>query len=199
MSTLKKYLLFIAFILFCQLTSAQSQELQQFNQTRLQINKTGMLTLGSWALGNIGTAALLLGKSSGSNKYFYQMNLYWNVVNLTLAGFGYHGAVSSNAGSYNLFNSIKEQYSMEKILLFNAGLDIGYILGGLYLSERSKNNPSRADMLKGFGQSIIFQGSFLFLFDLSMYFIHHGNESKLKNILDQVSFNGNNLQVMFTF
>jgi hypothetical protein len=180
-------------------TLAQSAELTEFNQKRLQINKIGMLTLGGWALGNMGTAAFAIGKASGSNKHFHQMNLYWNVVNLALAGFGYYGAVSGNAHTYDLFNSVKEQYSMEKILLFNAGLDVGYMLGGLYLMERAKNNLHRQEMFKGFGQSIIMQGGFLFLFDLSMYLIHHSQEKMLKNLIDAVSFQGNSLRIVLQF
>lgn len=199
MTVFKKYFLFVAFILICQMACAQSQELQQFNQRRLYINKIGMLTLGGWALGNMGTAALFMGKSSGNNKYFHQMNLYWNVVNLTLAGFGYYGAVSNDPASYSLFNTLKEQYSIEKILLFNAGLDVGYILGGLYLTERAINSQNRTDMLKGFGRSIILQGSFLFLFDLSMYLIHHANENNLKTIIDSLSFTGNSIQLVMRF
>lgn len=177
----------------------QSQELTEFNQKRLQINKIGMLTLGGWALGNMGTAAFAIGRASGSNTYFHRMNLYWNVVNLGLAGFGYYGAVSGNAGSYDLFHSIKEQYGMEKILLFNAGLDVGYMLGGLYLMERAKNSLNRQDMFKGFGQSILMQGGFLFLFDLSMYLIHHSQEKVLKNLVDNISFQGNAIQIVMRF
>ncbi|QHT67556.1 hypothetical protein GXP67_13425 [Rhodocytophaga rosea] len=178
---------------------AQSPELTAFNESRLQINKIGMLTLGSWALGNMGTAAFAIGRASGSNKYFHQMNLYWNVVNLALAGFGYYGAVSGKAGSYDLFHSIKEQYGMEKILLFNAGLDVGYMLGGLYLIERGKNNINKPDLFKGFGQSILMQGGFLFLFDLSMYLIHHSQENNLRNLIDNVSFQGNAIQIVLYF
>jgi hypothetical protein len=196
---IKKFVLFflLSGIYFTAL--AQSPELTEFNQKRLQINKIGMLTLGGWALGNMGTATFAIGRASGSNKYFHQMNLYWNAVNLALAGFGYYGAVSANHGSYDLFHSIKQQYGIEKILLFNTGLDVGYILGGLYLTERAKNSLNRQDLFRGFGQSILMQGGFLFLFDLSMYFIHHRQEKVLKNLIDNVSFNGKGLQIVLQF
>ena len=95
------------------------------------------------------------------------MNLAWNSVNLVIAGFGYYNAL--NAGSdLTLLETFAEQKGIENILLLNAGLDVGYMLGGLYLLERSKNVGKRQDILKGFGQSIILQGGFLFAFDVIM-------------------------------
>lgn len=195
----KKYILLLVCILLYLTGFSQSQELQMFNQERLQINRIGMLTLGGWALGNMGTAAFSLGKASGSNKYFHQMNIYWNVVNLALAGFGYYEASTADPLTYNLFGSLKEHYAMEKILLFNAGLDVGYMAGGLYLMERAKNSQHRQELFKGFGQSVIIQGGFLFMFDLTMYFLHHANESVIKGLLSNVSFQGNAIHIILRF
>lgn len=70
--------------------------------------------------------------------------------------------------------------------MFNAGLDVGYVLGGLYLTERAKSAAKNPERLRGFGQSIVLQGGFLFVFDLAMYLIvnHHGRllEPLLKNV-----------------
>ena len=194
----KQYVLFL-FLLLCLSAVAQSPELQEFNQKRLQITKIGMLTLGGWAIGNIGTAALSLSQASGSNKHFHQMNLYWNTVNLAIAGFGYYGASQSDPLSYNLLSSLKEHYTMEKILLLNAGLDVAYMTGGFYLIERAKNNQKREALFKGFGQSVIMQGGFLLVFDTAMYFIHQSNLGILKNIISSMSFNGNSLYLTFRF
>ena len=195
----KKQCVLFLFLLLSLPALAQSPELQQFNQKRLQITKIGMLTLGGWAIGNIGTAALALSQASGSNKHFHQMNLYWNAVNLAIAGFGYYGASQSDPLTYNLFSSLKEHYSMEKILLLNAGLDVAYLTGGFYLLERSKNSQNREALFKGFGNSIILQGGFLLVFDTAMYFIHHTNIGVLKNIISSMSFNGNSLYLSFRF
>jgi hypothetical protein len=158
-----------------------------------------MLTLGSWALGNIGTGAVMMGNTSGSTKYFHQMNLYWNVVNLALAGFGYYSAATSDPASYNLFTSLKEHYSMEKILLLNAGLDVAYITAGFYLLEKSKNATQKRDMFKGFGQSVILQGGFLLLFDTVLYVVHHSQVKVLKSIVGHVSFSGDGVGVILKF
>jgi hypothetical protein len=195
-----KYLLPAVLLCLSCITYAQENtELLTFNQKRLQTNKIGMLTLGSWALVNIGTGAIAASQAVGSNKHFHQMNAYWNVVNLALAGFGYYGSITADPASFNLFASIKEHYGMEKILLLNAGLDVGYIVTGLYLTERAKNSVSQADRLKGFGQSITLQGSFLLVFDAAMFLIHNSHIKQLKSVLDNITFNGNTVGVALHF
>lgn len=106
-------------------------------------------------------------------------------VNLVIAGFGYYNAL--NAGSdLTLLETFAEQKGIENILLLNAGLDVGYMLGGLYLLERSKNVSKRQDMLKGFGQSIMLQGGFLFAFDVIMVIVHRNNWKSFTPIIDSM-------------
>ncbi len=94
---IRHILLASLFIMSCTAYAQESKEaLLSFNQKRLQTNKIGMLTLGSWALFNIGTGVLASRQATGSNKHFHQMNAYWNVANLALAGFGYYGSANSD-------------------------------------------------------------------------------------------------------
>jgi hypothetical protein len=60
---------------------------------------------------------------------------------------------------------------MKQVLLFNAGLDVAYIVGGAYLRERGRSRPDKADQLRGYGKSIMVQGGFLLAFDLVNYVI----------------------------
>jgi hypothetical protein len=50
---LKKYILPAVLSLFSLKAPAQTNELTDFNQRRLRINKAGMFTLGTWAVGNM--------------------------------------------------------------------------------------------------------------------------------------------------
>jgi len=154
---------------------AQSDKLiQSFEQQRQDINKTGMLVLGSWAAGNIliGTYGSL--KAKGEAKYFHQFNAMWNVVNLGIATFGYLNAVNSDPASMTNVEILKDYNSLQSFLLLNAGLDAAYIMTGFYLKERSKNSSS-AERLKGYGNSLLLQGGFLLVFDVALYFIHQSN------------------------
>lgn len=191
-----KTIVILIALLFVNL-NAQSQNLEAFNSKRLKVNKSGMKILGAWAITNMAISPVLRNQVSGSDKYFYDMNLYWNAVNLLIAGVGYIGAVKDDPSGYSLKSSLKEQHAIEKILLFNMALDVGYVVTGFYLDERGtrKNNLR----LQGYGDSLKLQGAFLAVFDLFFYLAHHKNATQLYNILDTVSpaTNGIGLSVRF--
>jgi hypothetical protein len=165
---------------------AQDNSLIGFNQSRQKINKIGMLTLGGWAVGNIITGAVMRSRTEGITQKFHEMNIYWNTFNLGLAGAGLYSALRSPTDGLSVYGSWQEQSSIEKTLLFNAGLDVGYILGGLYLNERGKNTEKNSELLQGFGRSVILQGGFLMAFDLTMYFIHRHNAGKHKALFENI-------------
>ena len=178
----------LVLLLFLCIHDLSAQSLTDFNQKRLDINKTGMLILGSWALGNMVINPLLGRGAIGERKYFYQMNTAWNAVNLAIAGFGYFNALRTDPSSFGLWESISEQNKMETILLVNSALDLGYMLGGLYLIERSKNTVNRPERLKGFGQGLILQGAFLMVFDISLFLAHQHHASELPVFLEGLTF-----------
>ncbi|NJL14392.1 MAG: hypothetical protein HC913_16210 [Microscillaceae bacterium] len=170
-----KFLLFLGFFAIPgSLLWAQNAglDLANFNQKRLQISKAGMITLGSWALGNMLLGGIMRTRTEGVTQRFHEMNIYWNAVNLGLAGFGLYAALRGQS-DLGVLATWQEQAATEKILLFNAGLDVGYILGGLYLTERSRRPEVRQATLKGFGRSLMLQGAFLLVFDVSLYLAHH--------------------------
>ncbi len=61
----------------------------------------------------------------------------------------------------------------ENIYLINAGLDLLYVTGGAWMVSASSNSTENEDMLRGYGQSVIIQGAFLFLFDLTKFGIQY--------------------------
>ena len=156
-----------------------------------------MIVLGSWAIANIGTGVSLRGSSKGSMRHFHEMNIYWNLVNLGLAGVGVYAAVSGEVEGLSLAESMNEQQKMEKILLFNAGLDIGYILGGLYMMERSKRSDSQR--LKGFGKSVILQGTFLFMFDLGFFMVQNQQAKPIYELLSHLSLSESGVGLRLNF
>lgn len=157
-------------------------DLLHFDQARLGHQRTAMLVLGGWAAGNIATGLTWRSRSTGQNRYFHEMNALWNGVNLGIAALGYWSA-GHVADSPTLYGAINEHYGFQKILLLNAGLDLGYMAGGLYLMERAKNTDQRPERLRGYGRSILLQGAFLFAFDLANYFISAGREKEVRMLL----------------
>ena len=177
---------------------SQNLTLPNFNQERLDLNRKGMVVLGSWAGVNMITNGILLSNSSGSDKYFYQMNVYWNVMNGALAGLGVLGA-KKKQGSLSAFQTLEEQSSTEKTFFINTGLDVAYVMTGVYLLEKSKNSIDNKDMLKGYGQSVILQGGFLLLFDGIMYGVHRSHLKKGSAIFENITFTGNQVGFVWRF
>ena len=172
--------------------------LSNFNQERLDLNRKGLTILGSWAGANLITNGILLTNASGSDKYFYQMNVYWNVVNGALAGLGVLQAKKTQA-NLSPFQTLEEQSSTEKTFLVNTGLDVAYVMTGVYLLEKSKNSIDSQEKLKGYGQSVILQGGFLLLFDGIMYGVHRSHLKKGKAIFENLSFTGNSVGFVWRF
>lgn len=196
---MKKLLLLSTLICLSTLLYSQSLNLMDYNRARLDRQKTGMLVLGGWAVVNIAGGLALSGQKEGVDKYFHLMNAGWNGVNLAIAGFGYYSALHTDPGSYDLYATIQEQHKFQKILLFNAGLDLAYMAGGLYLTEKSKTSTKNPDQLKGFGRSIMLQGAFLFVFDVVNYSIHASHNSELAPLLSSIYFTGSEAGLVFSF
>jgi len=197
---MKKLLLFNIFLAFAWVTWAQNDILLNLNEQRLQKQRVSMLVLGGWAVGNIAVGSVLASQREGVDKNFHLMNAGWNVVNLGLATLGYINAVKTDPASLDTYATIQAQGSIEKILLLNTGLDVGYMLGGLYLIERSKNATKNPERLEGFGKSIILQGGFLFVFDLAAYFVHSKTRSGVwQDMLTSVYFDGSQMGLVLQF
>lgn len=175
---------------------AQSPSISQAYEKDVKIRKTGMAILGTWAVGNMITGAIGRSQASGQTAYFHEMNLIWNVVNLGIAGAGYYFTASGDVPE-NASALLNDQVSFQKTLLFNAGLDLAYIAGGFYLMERAKNTTNRPERLKGYGKSVILQGSFLFVFDVILHTIHSKQSSQISDFLSHVQIGPNQLWVVF--
>ncbi len=194
---MKKIVYIFGILLLLQnISSAQEVHKDRLNFQRNQINRYAMITLGSWAVGNMAVNGALYRSGEKDRKYFYEMNIAWNAVNLAIAGFGLYGALHPDT-TLTLFESIKQQANIEKILLFNAGLDVAYMMTGFYLKERAKNTLKHHDRLRGYGNSLLLQGGFLFLFDVAVYFIHTGNHELMKKLLDHVMISPGTVSFMF--
>ena len=156
-----------------------------------------MKVLGGWALANIAVGSVAFYRTKGATKYFSQMNVYWNIINIGIATAGFYGAKEALNKQLTLAQSIREQHQAEQILLFNAGLDVAYIAGGFYLGQRGINKNS--ERLRGYGNAVILQGAFLMLFDSTMFAIqnHHGkNADRFLNKV-MISFNGNQAGLLY--
>jgi hypothetical protein len=177
---------------------AQTTDPNLFYREQIQINQDGMKVLGGWAAANMIASGIATGQTQGSSKYFHQMNIYWNIVNGGLVALS---VLQANKQLQHLPDNWEAnralQKKVEKLFLINSGLDLVYIGTGAYLLNRSTSTSS--EMLKGYGQSLILQGGFLFLFDGAMYLLHHKHGLKHSKLLNQIAFDGQRISVRWVF
>lgn len=195
----KEILLTFCFISFAMIAFGQITDLSQFNEVRLSTNTKGLTVLGTWAAGNLAFGTVMMTQTEGENRYFHQMNAAWGGINLAIAGFGYYNAITGDASSLSLLETITEQHNIQKTLMLNIGLDAAYMLGGAYMIGRSKTTLDNPERLSGFGKSIIMQGAFLFAFDIGFYVAHHLNDAKLSPFIEGLTFTGNGIHWVMNF
>ncbi len=153
---------------------------------RNMLNKTNMTILLAWSGANLVQGSISAGNLQGSPHYFHQMNAYFNIVNLAIAGYGLYEVRRQMNKKLSLYQHLKQQQKIESLLLFNSGLDLTYITTGLYLRERGTNKLN--DQTKGYGGSLMLQGSFLLVFDIIQYIQHRQNGQLLNKYLGNLQF-----------
>ena len=172
------------FIILVSVPVIAQDSYSSFYSESLKINNAGMVVLGSWAILNLSTGAYGWSRYTGPNQYFHQMNLFWNVVNLSIAGFALYGNIRTNYNMWEQGVFLEKQLKTQNLFLINAGLDIAYVGGGFLLRHLSGRYSKNSDRLKGYGNSVILQGAFLFVFDLVMYGLQRSHRGQF---LDHLS------------
>ncbi|RYY72016.1 MAG: hypothetical protein EOO13_00985 [Chitinophagaceae bacterium] len=143
-----------------------------------------MKILATYSAANIVYGSVAANQTSGNNKYFHQMNAIWNGVTLGIVAIGQIS--TKTEGQLSWSESLKRQQKVEKLFLFNTALDAAYIVGGLYLKERSKTVNKNASRLKGYSQSIMLQGGMLLIFDGILYALHHRHGKQMDGLLQNI-------------
>ncbi len=185
---MKKFITAISLFLFFITTFGQQTNLTAFNKERERISKTGIKVLAGYSVANIIYGTIAASQAGGSNKYFHEMNAVWNGITLGITGIGLLAAKKEAELTYS--GSIKKQSQIEKLFLFNAGLDVAYVAGGAYLKERSKTTNKNPARLKGYGESVMLQGGVLLLFDGIMYALHNGHGRLLNKMGETIRLTG---------
>lgn len=193
------FVLFSIVILFVlpDLLHAQNTtfDAQNYAQKSYDLQKNGMIVLGTWATLNLISGSTGYFLSAENTKYFHQMNAGWNIVNLGIAGFALYNLGQSDASLMGYSESLSELRNLDKILLFNAGLDFGYMAAGAWLWERGLRKDS--ERLEGYGKSLILQGGFLLAFDLVLYLLHSPITNELVNQANRIQVTASGFRINF--
>lgn len=153
---------------------AATDTLSAINHARELLAERGMGVLGAWALLNLLVSGyhVMHADPRSEARYFHLMNVGWAFVNTALAVWGLLRANPNHIAGLPLADSLAAQFTFEKILLFNAGLDVAYICCGSWLRARAATTIPPEKLL-GYGRSLWVQGGFLLLFDLGFYLLYH--------------------------
>jgi hypothetical protein len=158
-----------------------ADELGDYDSRIRRILRRHVAALGWW--GTINAAAVLscFLVTNAWLYYFFIMGLVWGIINFSITVMLTRHAVVKRFHSGTLFERIETQHHVEKIMLFNVGPDVCYILFGLYLHASACAAPAeRIAMYEGFGYNIIMQGLFLFVLDNRFHLMHIRNYKKAK-------------------
>lgn len=184
---LSSMLFLIAGISFAQKSTANTETiLLDVNARQTNISRIGMTSLTGWAAGNMAVGGIMMTQTTGQERYFHQMNLFWNVVNLGIGIPGLIGTYKSRPGDFE--STVKYQKRLENIYVLNAGLDIGYMASGWALNNFGKTKDGQlSERLKGYGNSLVMQGAYLFVHDLIMYSLYRTNNRRLDLVWKHVT------------
>jgi hypothetical protein len=158
------FLIYSSFILISQDSIFIRKKFQNNQSSALKI-------LGSWSTLNLIVSPIYLthiknrGGASSSAEYFNKMNFNWNLVNGGICLAGTFKSKTLKNKSWNNKEVTNSIIKLKKTLFINMGLDISYLLAGVILKKVAPNNSLRRHQYTGFGNSLITQGGFLFVFD----------------------------------
>ena len=144
---------------------------------RINITRNYMTALGAWGLINVVQGRISASNTVGPEHYFHQMSSYFNAVNVGIAAAGFLGIKKQLLKTNTLASEIQAQQKIQKILLINSALDIGYF--GIGLLMRNSGIRNQNAKIQGYGGSIMLQGAFLLAYDLLQFGAHRKNGKRL--------------------
>ena len=148
-----------------------SQDSLTFHKEFYKTQQNSLLLLSSWSVGNLALSPFLANNFKvsrnnfvgdvSSNDYFHQMNFNWNLLNAGIAGLSHFLVYKDQRKPWNIQEMSLKKKKAEKSIIINMGLDVAYMLSGLLIKQSDKN----LSINQGYGNSLILQGGYLFLYD----------------------------------
>ena len=135
----------------------------------------GLGVLGVWALANLVASGYQLPLTDRREwvHHFHLMNCAWAFINAILAAVGILRTHPGRpAPGFSPAAALADMHLTSQIFLFNAVLDVGYLLVAFWLLNRATYpTANRPERLRGFGRSVQLQGAFLLVFDTAMWYL----------------------------
>jgi len=130
--------------------------LQGYLDRQLQMRRNKHILLG-WGAANVASGLALY---ATDYRDFGVMNASWGAINAGIALLAMRGATDSDT-TPSYAEMLREEQQFNRIVALNTGLDVGYMIAGLWMMT-----DGRDSMVRQYGTSIVVQGAFLFAYDL---------------------------------
>lgn len=183
---------FFSVLLLLSCLSSPAQQPSLYDSVRFRhdrISSGALVTLMGWSAASIGSGFVGKNNSTGDVREFHRRNITFGSINLAISGLGLWRVHSEARRRYTPGQTVKRLNATQRILLFNAGLDLAYVAYGLYTRERAfRYTGAKADKLRGTGNSLLVQGAFLTVFDFVQYALQRRNAKRLDGRLETLSF-----------
>jgi hypothetical protein len=172
---------FLLTVLFPFKLWAQSATDSLWRQRLLTDEKTA-LVLGTWSAANFMISLPSINSADMQQRYYHRGNMYWNVVNVSLATLGYFHTRNEKPPA-NLTELYHRERKMQVIFGVNALADVGYVASGVYLMNHRSGDAMKQAQLNGFGQTVIVQGAALLVFDAILYAHKRKRAKQIRKLL----------------
>lgn len=141
-----------------------------YHRRRTTLGLAGMGTLTGWAGVNIVGGLVGNLSSTGTTRFFHQGNAVWNTVNLALGIAGLVSQRRERRAPVDVATGRSRARRAQRVFGINAGLDVLYVSTGAILWPLGADGGS--PRVHGYGQALVLQGAFLFVFDVAMMLGH---------------------------
>ena len=161
-------ILFFSFIInYAQSQSRKADSLLIHNNF-FQNQQVSLSLLSGWSVANLAISPYAtnnLFSPQTLNDHFHQMNFMFNLVNGAIAGFAHFEVNRRSKLSWTLSDIDRQRKKARKSIKINMGLDLSYVIGGFIINNLSTQNKNNTNQFKGYGNSLILQGAYLFIYD----------------------------------
>lgn len=136
--------------------SSTDPHVRDYLDRQKQMKRNKHILLG-WGAVNMASGLALY---ATDHRDFGVMNASWGAINagialLAMRDASQTGSVPSHA------EMLREEQQFNRIVALNTGLDVGYMIAGLWMMTEGRDS-----MVRQYGTSILVQGAFLFAYDL---------------------------------
>lgn len=119
-----------------------------------------MVLLLGWSLVWAGLSIYRISHNS-SNKLFWQVNLIWSFVNITIASISIY-----TTATIDVF-TVDRAITMRNIVALNIALDLIYVITAVLLRKSAKSSKRQI------GSAVLVQGLFLLFLDIAIVAVFH--------------------------